>query len=58
MRSDIQKLIESRPLYKLMMDRDYRELLEAIDYAQKTHNHAAEKELENMLEERKRIVLG
>lgn len=58
MREDIQELIKNRPLYRLLADQQYREILAAIDYATKHKKTAALTELEAMLEDRKRQVLG
>jgi hypothetical protein len=57
MRADILELLKDRPLWRLHSDREYRDILAAVEYAKNTKNFQAQQELESMLASRKKIVL-
>jgi predicted YcjX-like family ATPase len=57
MRDDIKQLIENRPSWRLITDREYQDLVLAIEYAKKNNNQPALQELELMLEQRRKTLL-
>lgn len=57
MREDIKKLIESRPLWKLHNNKEYQDIVAAIEYAEKHNNKSAAAELKIMLLELKEQLL-
>ena len=58
MREDIKQVLENRASWILANDREYQDILAAIDYARRGNNHGAVQELELMLETRQKQLLG
>ena len=58
MRSDIEKLITSRPSWQLLQDKTYQDMLVALDIANRERDHASAKILEEMIAERKTAIFN
>ena len=58
MRSDIEKLITSRPSWQLLQDKTYQDMLTALDIANRERDHASAKILEEMLAQRKTAIFN
>ena len=58
MRSDIEKLITSRPSWQLLQDKTYQDMLVALDIANRERDHASAKILEEMLAQRKTAIFN
>jgi hypothetical protein len=57
MRQDILDIVKNRPSWILTNDKEYQELLQAIEYAQKHKITHAETELRELLDKRRTALL-
>lgn len=57
MRDDIAAMIKKRPSWILSQDKDYQDILQALEYARKLNNREAIEELELWRDQRKVFLL-